>query len=120
MSLLGNNNDNNIVGHVATGWESVRTVFEQNLIDGLDLGASLCIYYRGECVVNLTGGWKDVKSKKEPYTPETLQAVFSVTKGIIAAAVALCVEKGWLDYEAPVAKYWPEFGVNGKQVCQLF
>ena len=114
MSFTSSNN--NVFGHVASGWDSVRTVFEQNIIDGHDIGASLCIYHRGECVVNLTGGWKDAKSKKEPYTSDTLQLVFSVSKGITAAALALCVEKGWLDYQAPVAQYWPEFGVNGKQV----
>ena len=115
MSLSSSNNTN-IRGHVTPGWESVRTVFEQNIIDGLDVGASLCVYYQGECVVNLAGGWKDVKTKKEPYTLDALQVVFSVSKGIVAAAVALCVERGWLDYQAPVIKYWPEFGANGKQV----
>jgi CubicO group peptidase (beta-lactamase class C family) len=34
----------------------------------------------------------------------------------MAAAIALCVERGWLDYDTPVAKYWPEFAANGKQV----
>ncbi|UJR17943.1 hypothetical protein I4U23_004842 [Adineta vaga] len=120
VSLLIDRDIRNILkkhffGHVASGWESVRTVFEQNLIDGIEIGASLCIYHRGECVVNITGGWQDAKTKKEPYTPDNLQFVFSVSKGIAAAAVALCVEKGWIDYQTPVAHYWPEFGVNGKQ-----
>ncbi|CAF1432312.1 unnamed protein product [Adineta ricciae] len=114
MSVESNNNSN-VFGHVAAGWESIRAVFEQNLNEGLDVGASLCIYYRGECVVNLAGGWKDAKTKQKPYTPDTLQLVFSTSKGIAAAAVALCVEKGWLDYQTPVAQYWPEFGANGKQ-----
>ncbi|CAF3032952.1 unnamed protein product [Rotaria sp. Silwood2] len=113
--MSSSSSDNNVFGYVAPGWESVRTKFEQNLIDGVDTGASLCIYHLGECVVNLAGGWKDAKTKKEPYTPDTLQLVFSTSKGIAAAAVALCVEQGLLDYEAPVAKYWPEFGVNGKE-----
>ncbi|CAF3752809.1 unnamed protein product [Rotaria sp. Silwood1] len=116
--MSSSSNDNNVFGQVAPGWEKVRTKFEQNLTDGSDAGASLCIYHLGECVVNLTGGWKDAETKKEPYTPDTLQLVFSTSKGIAAAAVALCVEKGWLDYEAPVAKYWPEFSVNGKEVCK--
>ncbi|CAF0964068.1 unnamed protein product [Rotaria sordida] len=110
-----NNNNNNIHGYVAPGWNSVRSVFEQNLAEGLDIGASLCIYHRGQCVVDLYGGWKDIQRKKEPYTSDTLQLVFSVSKGIMAAAIALCVEKGWLDYDIPVAQYWPEFAANGKQ-----
>ena len=119
MSLPPTDTNNNVIGHVAPGWESVRTVFHQNLIDGLDIGASVCVYHQGECVVDLCGGWKDAKTKKEAYTSDALQVVFSVTKGVTAAALALCVERGWLDYQAPVARYWPEFAVNSKQVCKL-
>ncbi|CAF4355640.1 unnamed protein product, partial [Adineta steineri] len=104
-----------VYGHVTSGWENIRSVFKQNLDDGLDIGASLCIYYRGNCVVDLTSGWKDPETKKEPYTSDTLQLVFSTSKGIISAAIALCVERQLLDYNAPVARYWPEFAANGKQ-----
>jgi CubicO group peptidase (beta-lactamase class C family) len=115
-SIANNSNNNNIYGYVAPSWESVRSVFEQNLVEGLDIGASLCVYHRGECVVDLFGGWKDPQTKKEPYTSDTLQLVYSTSKGVMAAAIALCVERGWLDYDTPVAKYWPEFAANGKQV----
>jgi CubicO group peptidase (beta-lactamase class C family) len=114
--MANNNNSNNIHGYVAPGWESLRSVLEQNIVDGLDIGTSLCVYHRGECVVDLYGGWKDIEMNKEPYTSDTLQLVFSVSKGVTAAAIALCVERGWLDYDTPVAKYWPEFASNGKQV----
>jgi CubicO group peptidase (beta-lactamase class C family) len=113
---MANNSNNNIHGYIAPGWENVRSTFEQNLVDGLDIGASLCVYHQGECVVDLCGGWKDAQMNKEQYTSDTLQLVFSVSKGVMAAAIALCVERGWLDYEAPVAQYWPEFAANGKQV----
>jgi CubicO group peptidase (beta-lactamase class C family) len=115
MSTLLTNN-NNVCGYVAKNWESVRSVFEQNLIDGLDLGASLSVYYRGDCVVDLYGGWRDIQTKKEPYASNSLQVIFSTSKGILGAAVALCVERGWLDYDELVTKYWPEFGTNGKEV----
>jgi CubicO group peptidase (beta-lactamase class C family) len=114
--MANNNNNNTIGGYVAPGWEGVRSVSEQNFIDGLDIGASLCVYHRGQCVVDLFGGWKDSQAKKEPYTQNTLQLVFSTSKGVMAAAIALCVERGWLDYDAPVVQYWPEFAANGKQV----
>lgn len=114
-STVGNKNFP-VCGHVAKNWESIRSIFEQNLADDLDVGASLCIYYQGECVVDLAGGWKDAQTKKEPYTTDTLQLAFSTSKGVLAAAIALCVERGWLNYDAPVAKYWPEFAANGKEV----
>ncbi|CAF3438047.1 unnamed protein product [Rotaria sp. Silwood1] len=113
--MANNNSNNNIHGYVASGWDSVRSVFEQNLVEGLDIGASLCVYHQGQCVVDLYGGWKDLQRNKEPYTSDTLQLVFSVSKGIMAAAIALCVEKGWLNYDKPVAQYWPKFATNGKQ-----
>ncbi|CAF3102955.1 unnamed protein product [Rotaria sp. Silwood2] len=113
--MSSSSSDIHVFDHVASGWESVRAKFEQNLVDGVDVGACLCVHHLGECVVNLSGGWRDGKTKKEPYTPDTLQLIFSTSKGIAAAAAALCVESGWLDYQAPVAKYWPEFAVNGKE-----
>ncbi len=116
MSSTANKNTH---GYVAPSWESVRSVFEQNFVDELDIGASLCVYHRGECVVDLYGGWRDPQTKKEPYTSDTLQLIFSTSKGVMAAAIALCVERGWLDYDAPVAKYWPEFAANGKEVLIL-
>ncbi|CAF2639606.1 unnamed protein product [Rotaria sp. Silwood2] len=113
--MSSTSNKNNVKGYVASDWVSVCSAFEQNLADGLDIGASLCVYHRGKCVVDVTGGWKDAETKKKPYTSDTLQLVFSASKGVMAAAVALCVEKGWLDYDAPVAQYWPEFATNNKQ-----
>ncbi len=117
--LMSSTANKNTHGYVAPSWESVRSVFEQNFVDELDIGASLCVYHRGECVVDLYGGWRDPQTKKEPYTSDTLQLIFSTSKGVMAAAIALCVERGWLDYDAPVAKYWPEFAVNGKEVLIL-
>jgi CubicO group peptidase (beta-lactamase class C family) len=76
----------------------------------------LCVYHAGQCVVDLCGGWTDDSSRAEPYTADRLQLVFSVSKGVLAAAVAVCVERGWLNYDVAVARYWPEFGVNGKEV----
>ena len=111
-----NGNANHVCGHVAHGWETVQRAFEQNLTDGLDIGASLCVYYRGRCVVDLAGGWKDAERRNEAYSPGTLQLVFSTSKGVIAAAIAVCVERGWLQYDVPVAHCWPEFAQNGKQV----
>ena len=77
--------------------------------------------HRGELVVDLMGGHRD-KNGDVPYGPETLQVVFSTTKGITALAVAMCVERGLIDYDEKVATYWPEFAAHGKQditVAQL-
>ncbi|CAF4742139.1 unnamed protein product, partial [Rotaria sp. Silwood2] len=69
-----------------------------------DLGASMAVYYEGIPVVDLWGGWFD-ESKNKLYENDTLQIPFSATKGLVATAVALCVQRGLLDYSSPVRKY---------------
>ena len=105
-----------IFGTVAPGWGAVRAAFEANFAttspDG-DVGAGVAIYHRGELVVDLTGGVFE-PGRDRPYDDSTLQIVFSTTKGITAIAVAMCAERGWIDYDAPVAQYWPEFAGHGK------
>jgi CubicO group peptidase (beta-lactamase class C family) len=62
----------------------------------------VAIYQRGEKVVDLVGGFFD-EERTVPYNESTLQLVFSTTKGIVAIALAMCVERGWLRYDDRVA-----------------
>jgi CubicO group peptidase (beta-lactamase class C family) len=102
-----------IQGTVATGWEKVRDTFVRNLEFNGDHGAGVAVYHRGELVVDLVGGWFD-KNKTVEYSHDSLQVGFSMTKGIIAIAIAMLVDRGLIDYSAPVAQYWPEFDQHGK------
>lgn len=106
--------DYNIRGTITPGWEFVRDFFEDNLVHDRDLGASIAVYYQGKSVVELSGGWFD-QWRTTPYDEDTLQLVFSTTKGLVAAAVAIAVQGGLLDYSASVTRYWPEYGQNGKE-----
>lgn len=109
------------VDNVAGGWEPVRDLFLQNLENGLDRGAGISVWHRGKCVVDLMGGYRD-KNGETAYGPDTLQLVFSTSKGVTALCVAMCVERGLLDYSEKVSRYWPEFAAHGKQditVAQL-
>ena len=105
----------NITGYCSASWELIRNLFQQNFIDHLDIGATVCIYHQGQCVVDLVGGWFDNDNHNRPFTRDTLQFVYSTGKGVIATALAICVERGWIDYDERVATYWPEFCHNGKQ-----
>lgn len=105
--------DTNVAGHVAEGWQAVADQLSASIAAGDDVGASVAVYHRGECVVNVTGGAFD-ETGERPYDADTLQLVFSTTKGIASIAVAMCVQRGQLDYDAPVAQYWPEFAAEGK------
>ncbi|CAF2215138.1 unnamed protein product [Rotaria magnacalcarata] len=106
--------DYNIHGSIANGWEFVLDLFRENFVQEKELGAAISVYHNGHSVVDLRGGWYD-ESKTKSYDDNSLQLVFSTTKGIVAVAAALCVQQGLLDYSALVTKYWPEYGQNGKE-----
>ncbi|CAF1139964.1 unnamed protein product [Rotaria sp. Silwood1] len=108
------NADFNIYGSTANGWEFVKDFLKENFLEQRDLGASVAIYHKGKLVVDLWGGWFD-RTQVKPYDKDTLQLVFSTSKGLVAVAAALCVQRGLLDYSELVTKYWPEYGVNGKE-----
>jgi len=102
----------NIAGQVTTQFEPVRDVFA-DLWHKSEIGAGLCVYYQGEKVVDLWGGWMD-REKSEPWTQNTLVNIYSTTKGLASLAIAILVDQGLIDYDQKVAHYWPEFGVAGK------
>ncbi|CAF3207553.1 unnamed protein product [Rotaria socialis] len=106
--------DYNIRGTIKPGWEFVRNLFRENFVQDRDLGASIAAYYQGSLAFELGGGWFD-QSRTKPYDVETLQMVFSTSKGLVATAIALAVQRGLLDYSALVTRYWPEYGQNGKE-----
>src|SRR5580698_783435 len=98
-------------GYIEPGYEGLGAAFERNFADHGDVGASLCMYHRGRRAVHLWGGHTDTG---EPYTDDTLQLVFSTTKGAVAACVNMLMDDGVIDADAAVATYWPEFAANGK------
>jgi CubicO group peptidase (beta-lactamase class C family) len=91
----------------------VRDAFASNFADGLELGASLSISVGGRNVVDLWGGHLDAE-KTCPWERDSLVCVFSCTKGVVAIAAMWAVERGLVELDAPVAKYWPEFAAEGK------
>ena len=107
-----------ISGSVAAGWEPVRDVFVENFASQGEVGAAVSIFHRGECVVDLIGGFTD-KSEAVPYSKDTLQLVFSTTKGIAAIALAMLVDRGLVDYDDLVVDHWPEFGQHGKDQATI-
>ena len=102
-----------IQGEVAAGFEPVRDAFQANFDRNGDVGAAFSLYVRGEKVVDLWGGVADTTTGRE-WTADTLQLVFSTTKGATAICAHLLAQSGALDLEAPVAEYWPEFAAEGK------
>ena len=107
------NQDRLIHGYVAEGFEEVKEEFANNFIKHGEIGASICIFYKGKKVIDLWGGYKDKKTK-ELWTENTVSKVFSTTKGISLLVLAKLHSDGLLDYDEKVSTYWPEFAKNGK------
>jgi CubicO group peptidase (beta-lactamase class C family) len=100
-------------GYCDLRFQTVRDIFEKNLADGLDLGASVAFTLDGETVVDLWGGYLEF-DRADEWERDTLVNVYSTTKGMTAICAHRLVEQGKLDLDAPVAQYWPEFAQAGK------
>ncbi len=102
-----------ISGDVNEGFGSVAEAFSAVLAGNHDMGAALCVYLDGQPVVDLWGGTADARVHA-PWTRQTVNVLFSCTKGLMSLLVAQLVAEGRLDYDAPVSRYWPAFGQAGK------
>ena len=100
-------------GTCSARFDPLRELFAAKLESGEDLGASLAVNIDGEMVVDLWGGWAD-EARTVPWTENTITNVFSTTKTMTSLAALVLVDRGELDLDATVAKYWPEFAANGK------
>jgi CubicO group peptidase (beta-lactamase class C family) len=93
-------------GSAAPGFEPVAAEFSRLLAGEGDASGQFCGYAGGQRVVDLWGG--------AGVAADDLQGVFSSTKGVSAVCVALLFQRGALDLDAPVSRYWPEFAGGGK------
>jgi CubicO group peptidase (beta-lactamase class C family) len=75
-------------------------------------GAAVCVYHRGEKVVDIWGGTRDAAGN--PWQADTVSLSFSTTKGVASTLLHVFADRGLVDYDARVADYWPEFGQEGK------
>jgi CubicO group peptidase (beta-lactamase class C family) len=110
-----------IHGHVEPGFESVREAFAANFtLDGpcREVGAAMTAYAGDRLVADLWGGSTD-RSGATSWRRDTLINVWSSTKAVTATAVARLVDEGQVDYDAPVASYWPEFAAAGKDAITV-
>jgi CubicO group peptidase (beta-lactamase class C family) len=94
-------------------FSAVSDEFVANFAERGETGAAVCVMVDGKVVADMMGGWRDANRTK-PWQQDTLVNVFSVGKGLTAACVARLIGHGMLDPDAPVIRYWPEFGAAGK------
>lgn len=101
-------------GDVDEGYGAVADVFRRNFAERGEIGAACAVYRDGKPVVDLWGGYRDGRERR-PWREDTIVPVFSTTKGVSSLALAVAHSRGLLDYDEPVAAYWPEFAAAGKQ-----
>jgi CubicO group peptidase (beta-lactamase class C family) len=94
-------------------FEPVREALEGNLRERAELGAAVSVVLDGRPVVDIWGGWMDLAGTR-PWQRDTLVDVFSAGKPMAAVCVLMLFERGAVDLDAPVARYWPEFAAHGK------
>ena len=100
-----------VQGSVAPGFESVKQRFEQQTNTLAEDNAQLCVYHRGQKVVDL---WASATAD-DRFDADSLVNIFSSGKSLESIAIAALVSKGLIDYDTPIVQYWPEFGGQGKE-----
>jgi len=105
-------------GRYMPGYEDMVDAFADNIAQGRELGAACAVFKDGAPVLDVWGGVSDPRTGAH-WAEDTLVTVYSVTKGVSALSVLHLVDRGLLDLDAPVAKYWPEFAVHGKQALTV-
>ena len=105
-------------GFTQDRFAAAKAAFEANFENGSDLGASFCATVNGETVVDVWGGYMD-PGKTRPWQKDTIVNVYSTTKTMTALTALLLADRGLIDFDAPVAKYWPEFAAGGKSAVKV-
>jgi CubicO group peptidase (beta-lactamase class C family) len=101
-------------GMLEPGFEPVLAAFQENYRSEDEVGSAVSVVIDGRTVVDLWGGWRDGARQRE-WQKDTLVCMMSVSKGITGMAFNLLVDRGLVDVNAPVARYWKEFAQNGKE-----
>jgi CubicO group peptidase (beta-lactamase class C family) len=107
-----------VAGRCHERFAAVRDVFENNLDQGADLGASFAVYVDGEPVVDIWGGHVDAE-RSTPWLEDTIVNVWSTTKVMTAMCALVLSDAGELDLHARVVRYWPEFGTAQKRDVEV-
>ncbi len=107
-----------IEGYFAPEFAPVAEAFAQILQQPEQRGAALCVQIAGDTVIDIWGGIQD-RVGQQPWQRDTLVNVFSCGKPLLAVVILQLVQEGKLQLDAPMADYWPEFAVLGKETITV-
>jgi CubicO group peptidase (beta-lactamase class C family) len=102
-----------IEGECDPAFAAVREVFEESFRRRDEVGAAVCVYRDGRKVVDLWGGYQDL-ARTVPWRADTIVIMNSVAKSMCALCVHMLIDRGKIDFDAPVSRYWPQFAGAGK------
>jgi CubicO group peptidase (beta-lactamase class C family) len=102
-----------VEGECDPRFERVREAFARNFAERAELGAAVCVMVDGVPVVDLWGGVADDRTGRA-WERDTMNVIQSCSKGVASLCAHILVDRGELDLDAPIARYWPEFAQNGK------
>src|SRR5260370_7842461 len=118
LAVKKNVNTGEVAGFYDPQFERVAEEFVRNFQERDEVGASVSITIEGERVVDMWGGSADPTSNK-PWIEDTIALVWSATKGATALCAHMLADRGLLDLDAPVVRYWPEFGQAGNETIPV-
>jgi len=97
---------------MSTPQAHIQTLIDEMVAVGPEAGLQVAAYHKGEVVVDAWAGADSLTGK--PVDGDTLFVTFSVSKGITTTVMHMLAERGLIDYDRPVAYYWPAFAQQGK------
>ncbi len=106
------------VGMSEAGKQRIVSIFDRFLAEDWHPGAQLVVLRHGQVVIDRSAGWADT-ARRRPVTPETQFLTYSVTKAFTGMCVHRLIESGKVEWDAPIARYWPEFGCKGKEKATI-
>ncbi len=98
---------------VSTAAARVQSLLDQAIEDGGEIGLQVAAYHKGDIVIDAWSGVADEESGRS-VDGDTLFTVFSATKGITSTAIHILADRGLIEYDRPIAEFWPEFSSHGK------
>lgn len=93
--------------------DAVQDRLDELVAQGKEIGIQICAWLGEEQIVDCWAGVADTQTGRM-VDGDTLFNVYSVSKAVSATAVHIQVERGLIEYDAPIATYWPDFAQAGK------
>jgi CubicO group peptidase (beta-lactamase class C family) len=110
--------DHSIEGECDPAFLPLRDAFRANFAEHGELGAAVAVMHRGRLVVDLWGGWQD-PARQRRWERDSIVCMMSVAKSVTAFCVHALADDGLIDLDAPIARYWPDYGCHGKEATPV-